>query len=138
MKARVASIGVVVALGMAMPAWANGKGRGHAQPAPSAKDTAKRVVDEAADAVADELLNEQGQGTTTSRPPGLSKKGKMPPGLEKQGKTPPGWSKGKKTGWQEGQPKESLLRRLTRGIFRRATQPSFSGQPASSSNKQAE
>lgn len=37
--------------------------------------------------------------STTSTPPGLSKKGSPPKGLEKQGKTPKGWKKGKKNGW---------------------------------------
>ena len=136
MNPRLVSIGMAVALGMAAPAWANGKGRGHAQPAPSAKETGKRVVNEIADTVADELLDEQGRVTTTNRPPGLAKNDKMPPGLAKQGKTPPGWDKGNKSGWKESQPKESLLRRLTRGIFRKATKPP-SGQPASSSKDPA-
>ena len=93
--------------------------------------TAERVASEAVDAVADELLDDKGRVTRTGPagvPPGLAKKGTMPPGLEKQGKTPPGWSHGKKTGWDKDQPqKESLVRRIVRKIFRRATEPA---QPA--------
>jgi len=78
------------------------------------------------DAVADELLDDKGRVTTTGpRPPGLAKKDKLPPGLEKQGKIPEGWSHGKKTGWvKTGEAKkESLVRRIIKGIFRRGQQP---------------
>lgn len=95
--------------------------------------TAQRVASEAVDAVADELLDDKGRVMQTgpgALPPGLAKKGKMPPGLEKQGKTPPGWSHGKKTGWGKDQPqKESLVRRIVRKIFRRATEPAQPAQP---------
>ncbi|MDP3702800.1 MAG: hypothetical protein Q8R78_00205 [Candidatus Omnitrophota bacterium] len=94
---------------------------------------AKQVAEEAVDAVADELLDDKGRVTRSgpgSLPPGLAKKGKMPPGLEKQGKTPPGWSQGKKTGWDKDQPpRESLVRRVIRKIFRRATEPAQPVQP---------
>ena len=90
--------------------------------------TVERVASEAVDAVADELLDDKGRVTQTgpgALPPGLAKKGKMPPGLEKQGKTPPGWSHGKKTGWDKtGEPqKESLVRRIIKGIFRKKQEP---------------
>lgn len=94
---------------------------------------AKHVAEEAVDAVADELLDDKGRVTRSgpgSLPPGLAKKGKMPPGLEQQGKTPPGWSHGKKTGWDKDQPpRESLVRRIIRKIFRRATEPAQPTQP---------
>ena len=97
-----------------------GQGRGRSKSAtPAAKESGKRVVNEAADAVADELL---GQETTSGRPPGLSKKDHLPPGLAKQGRVPPGWSKGRKEGWDKT-PKESPLRRMIRGIFRRPPNP---------------
>ena len=99
MTARIVGIGMAVALGLAAPAWANGKGKGRANTPPSVKETGKRVVEKAADTVADDLLDAQGRVRTTPRPPGLSKKDKTPPGLEKQDKTPPGWTKGKKAGW---------------------------------------
>jgi len=94
---------------------------------------AERVASEAVDAVADELLDDKGRVTRTGPgglPPGLAKQGKMPPGLEKQGKTPPGWSHGKKTGWDKDQPpRESLVRRIIRKIFRRASEPAQPAQP---------
>lgn len=94
---------------------------------------AERVASEAVEAVADELLDDQGRVTQTgpgALPPGLAKKGKMPPGLEKQGKTPSGWSQGKKTGWDKDQlPKESLVRRIIRKVFRRTTEPVQPAQP---------
>ena len=121
-------IGVCLGLLLASPAMAEpGKGKGRGQPAADStteqvKRTGKRVVDEAVDAVADEVLDDKGRVTTTGpKPPGLAKKGKMPPGLEKQGKVPEGWSHGKKTGWDKtGEPqKESLVRRVIKGIFRK-------------------
>jgi hypothetical protein len=106
-----------------------GKGRGPQKPESTTEHiekTGKRVVNEAVDAVADELLDDKGRVTTTgSKPPGLAKKDKIPPGLEKQGKVPAGWSQGKKTGWDKtGEPKkESLVRRIIRGIFRKKQEP---------------
>ena len=94
---------------------------------------AERVASEAVDAVADELLDDKGRVTRTGPggvPPGLAKKGKMPPGLEKQGKVPEGWSHGKKTGWDKaGEPqKESLVRRIIKGIFRKQQEPAATPQ----------
>ena len=124
-------IGVCLGLGLASPALAEpGKGKGHGQQSESTTEhvekAGKRVVNEAVDAVADELLDDKGRVTTTGgMPPGLAKKGKMPPGLEKQGKVPEGWGHGKKTGWEKtGEPqKESLVRRIIKGIFRKKQEP---------------
>ena len=123
---------LVLVIGLACPVGVEAKGNGHGKgrhqaEAPPVKESVKRVGREAADAVADEILNEQGRVTIPdTRPPGLAKQNKMPPGLAKQGKTPPGWSKGQKTGWDKTDqpPKESLVRRMVRGIFKKQpTQP---------------
>lgn len=125
-------IGVCLGLCLASPAMAElgkGKGRGQQQSESTTEHVGKagkRVVNEAIDAVEDELLDDKGRVTTTgSKPPGLAKKDKMPPGLEKQGKVPEGWSHGKKTGWDKaGEPqKESLVRRVIKRIFRKKQEP---------------
>ena len=117
---------LVVVLGWVPVARAEPKGKGYGYgKAPQsteghAKRAAERVANEAIDAVADELAGPQGGAAGSGgMPPGLSKKGKMPPGLEKQDKVPPGWDKGKKTGWGNAPKKESFVRRLIKGIFRR-------------------
>lgn len=104
------------------PAHAQGKAKGRTvDVGQAASDAVKRTAVEAVDAVVDEIAGDDGAQGASGMPPGLAKKGKMPPGLEKQGKVPPGWSKGNKVGWTGGsvQPKkESLVRRMIRGIFR--------------------
>jgi hypothetical protein len=116
-------VGLLI-VGLASPAFAKHEGHGHVHPS-----KAEQVANEAMDAVADELLDEQGRVRAGGGPPGLAKQGKLPPGLEKQGKTPPGWSRGKKTGWdgKATTERQSPLRRLIRGIFRKSQQPA---QPA--------
>lgn len=134
MRAGVAvAVALLVTVSVA-PSAADPKGkgpRGPMSPEEKVKQVGKEVVNEAVDAIADELLDDKGRVTRTgpgSLPPGLAKKGKMPPGLATQGTTPPGWSHGKKTGWEKDQPpKASLVRRVIRKIFRRATEPA---QPA--------
>ena len=109
---------VVMSLWLCTPAFAEsaGKGRGKGDADRSSIERqGERVVHEAVDAVVDEAVGDHG---TSGMPPGLAKQGKMPPGLAKQGKTPPGWDKGQKEGWGDGK-KESPLRRLIRGIFRK-------------------
>ena len=116
-------VGIVLVLGVAATAGAQpGKGRGQGRPESTEKHlerAGKRVVNEAADAVADELTGQPGNTSPGGMPPGLAKQGKMPPGLEKQNKTPPGWSKGRKAGWDKtpGPKRESLMRRVIHGIF---------------------
>jgi len=124
MRARIWVTVVVMAL--CAPAYANGQGKakGQAQEPPS---RAGKMVGEAMDVVADELLDEKGRVRPSGKPPGLAKKDAMPPGLAKQGKTPPGWEKGQKEGWDNGK-KESPFRRLIRGIFRKSTQPAPKSQ----------
>ena len=109
-------VGVLCVAGTAV-AQPKGKGGGRDESLErKAERAAKRVAGEAIDAVGDELA---GPSARSGRPPGLSKKDAMPPGLAKKDKVPPGWEKGKKTGW-DGQPKkESLVRRIIRGILRR-------------------
>lgn len=122
-------VGVVLVLGITATAGAQpGKGRGHGQPESTeghVERAGKRVVNEAADAVADELTGTPGSTSPGGMPPGLAKQGKMPPGLEKQGKTPPGWSHGRKAGWDKtpGPKRESFIRRIIGSIFRKAKQP---------------
>ncbi len=95
--------------------FAQGRGKGHdhgRSDKTSVEKAGERIVDEAVDAVTDELV---GEGSSSTR------SGGMPPGLSKKGKTPPGWSKGKKVGWDKDSspPKrDSWVRRLIRGIFR--------------------
>jgi len=131
------AVALLVTVSLAPSAVADPKGkrpRGPMSTEEKVKQVGKEVVNEAVDAVADELLDDKGRVTRTgagSMPPGLSKKGRMPPGLEKQGKTPEGWSHGKKTGWDKDQPpRESLVRRMIRGIFRRGpkTEPPTSSK----------
>ena len=110
---------LAIAMWFAVPVLAQGKGKGSQKQ----KGAVERIADEAVDAVVDEIVGDE---APSGLPPGLAKQGKVPPGLAKQGKTPPGWEQGKKTGWGEGaagSKKESLLRRLIRGIFRRRTPP---------------
>jgi hypothetical protein len=117
-----------LALSAAGPVWAQGRGHGLEKKEQSLERTtsraAERVAEEAVDAVTDELAGED--GGTAGMPPGLAKKNKMPPGLEQQDKTPEGWAHGQKTGWDKtpGTQRESFVRRLIRGIFRRGQQPS--------------
>ena len=120
-------VGMVLVLGMAATAGAEpGKGRGQGRPESTEEHVeraGKRVVNEAADAVADELTGNRGYVNSSGGPPGLQ--GRRPPGLEKQDKTPPGWSKGRKAGWDKTQQPqhESFIRRVIHGIFHRR-QPS--------------
>ena len=84
-----------------------------------------KIQAEAVDAIADQLLGEDGKTTTkvvkvkgSGMPPGLAKKGKMPPGLAKQGKIPPGWQKGGTTVIEvETEKKQSLVRRFINKLF---------------------
>jgi hypothetical protein len=120
----VRMIGVVILWSLLLQPAAfaeHNKGRGRDR-----QDRTEKIANEAMDGVADELLDEKGKPSASGAkgvPPGLAKKGKMPPGLAKQGKTPPGWSKGEKTGWDGAEEQPSPLRRLIRGIFRKAKQP---------------
>jgi len=131
----------VLALGITATANAQpGKGRGHGQPDSTEEHVeraGKRVVNEAADAVADELTGKPGSTSPGGMPPGLAKQGKMPPGLEKQGKTPPGWSQGRKAGWDKapGPRRESFIRRVIHGIFHPGQPSSPSTQPTNSKEK---
>ena len=69
-------VALIVALGLAGPAWAEPKGKGHGG-------------------------GSHHEGTVASQPPGLARKDTKPHGLEKKDKTPPGWSKGEKRGWHD-------------------------------------
>jgi hypothetical protein len=110
-------VGVLCVAGVAL-AQPPGKGSGRDESLErKAERAAERVAGEAIDAVGDELA---GPSARSGRPPGLSKKDAMPPGLAKKDKVPPGWEKGKKTGWDGEPKKESLVRRIIRGIFRRS------------------
>jgi len=137
MKCMVAGVLLLMGLGLgATDVCATGKGKdkGYGRQQSGVGTQIERVAEQAAeeaiDAVADELFDEEGRITTTgARPPGLSKKGTLPPGLEKQGKVPEGWSKGKKSGWEEteGTKREGLIRRVIRGIFGRRQSTSTDG-----------
>ena len=118
---------VVLALWVAAPLFAQPPGHGRARTETTEEHIKRRshdVANEAADAVADELT---GKPASSGMPPGLAKKGELPPGLAKKHKVPPGWSKGRKEGWGDGQ-KESPLRKLIRGIFRKPAPPAAPAQ----------
>ena len=113
---------IVMAYWVAAPLFAQPPGRGRPRAETSEERIKRRgqdVTNEAVDAIADELT---GKPSTSGRPPGLAKKGELPPGLAKKNHVPPGWSKGRKEGWGDGQ-RESPIRRLIRGIFRKPSQP---------------
>lgn len=118
---------VILALWIAAPLFAQPPGHGRPRTDTTEERIKRRshdVANEAVDAVADELT---GTPSTSGRPPGLAKKGKLPPGLAKQNKVPPGWSKGRKEGWGDGQ-KESPIRKLIRAIFRKPAPPAAPAQ----------